>query len=156
MACAYFNAHSAAASSGISMYDHSQALVVPKALTICRGELQQHTLNHGSDPRAARRPRVSRPRTAPRAMQACRACASSKTKCDNERLCRRCRRRGTSCIRPTDHATALYERDDDREEAAADDGHGAPRTECPMVNHAGDAGGGAVNAVLSPQRLEQR
>ena len=41
----------------------------------------------------------ARPRAGPRAMQACQSCAASKTKCDNDRHCRRCRKKNVPCIR---------------------------------------------------------
>ena len=45
------------------------------------------------------RQRAYRSRTGPRAMQACQSCAASKTKCDNDRHCRRCVKRKIPCIR---------------------------------------------------------
>ncbi|KAJ9271361.1 hypothetical protein DTO212C5_2711 [Paecilomyces variotii] len=39
-------------------------------------------------------------RSAPRASQACDACAMAKARCDNEKTCRRCQRRGQTCVRP--------------------------------------------------------
>ncbi|KAI1498590.1 hypothetical protein F5X99DRAFT_420471 [Biscogniauxia marginata] len=64
-------------------------------------ELEGHMLAHGLDHQTSsnKRTRVSRPRSTPRAMQACQACALSKTKCDNDRQCKRCRRRKRVCIR---------------------------------------------------------
>ena len=54
------------------------------------------------------RRRFLRMRSAPRASQACLACATSKTRCDNDLTCGRCRRRNIRCIRgvrlPTDLA----------------------------------------------------
>lgn len=43
--------------------------------------------------------RPYRTRNAPRASQACRACAAAKAKCDNDRHCKRCRKRGIRCER---------------------------------------------------------
>ncbi|RGP64191.1 cytochrome p450 [Fusarium sporotrichioides] len=37
----------------------------------------------------------------PRASQACRSCASSKVRCDDLDICRRCLKRGVPCVRPT-------------------------------------------------------
>ncbi|VUC32966.1 unnamed protein product [Clonostachys rosea] len=66
------------------------------------GDLERHVSDHEEGTRPAKRSRVTQQRSAPRAIQACRACAASKTKCDNERQCKRCRRRGTSCVRPVE------------------------------------------------------
>ncbi|KAI5920397.1 hypothetical protein F4810DRAFT_702972 [Camillea tinctor] len=64
-------------------------------------ELEEHMLAHGLDHQTPphKKTRVSRPRSTPRAMQACQACALSKTKCDNDRQCKRCRKRKRVCIR---------------------------------------------------------
>ncbi|KAK7585719.1 hypothetical protein V3481_012005 [Fusarium oxysporum f. sp. vasinfectum] len=52
-------------------------------------------------------------RRPPRASQACRSCAASKVRCDDFEICRRCIKRGVSCIRPSqvgqDYHTALAE-----------------------------------------------
>ena len=34
-------------------------------------------------------------------MQACQSCAASKSRCDNDRQCNRCRSRGKACVRST-------------------------------------------------------
>ncbi|KAI1633842.1 hypothetical protein F4809DRAFT_566635 [Biscogniauxia mediterranea] len=64
-------------------------------------ELEEHMMVHGPDHQTPphKKTRVSRPRSTPRAMQACQACALSKTKCDNDRQCKRCRKRKKVCIR---------------------------------------------------------
>lgn len=48
---------------------------------------------------SVKRQQLGRLRSAPRASQACQACASSKTRCDNEPTCRRCQRKNILCIR---------------------------------------------------------
>ncbi|KAI0593162.1 hypothetical protein F4775DRAFT_579213 [Biscogniauxia sp. FL1348] len=64
-------------------------------------ELEEHMMAHGPDHQTPphKKTRVSRPRSTPRAMQACQACALSKTKCDNDRQCKRCRKRKKVCVR---------------------------------------------------------
>lgn len=52
-----------------------------------------------SKQRSLQRPSRVR-RRAPRASQACEGCAIAKVRCDNNKICLRCRRRQVPCIRP--------------------------------------------------------
>ncbi|RKL27785.1 hypothetical protein BFJ72_g12913 [Fusarium proliferatum] len=62
--------------------------------------LKRHVLGHnGSDSGAKRYKRMSN--AAPRVAQACKACAGSKLKCDEDPSCRRCVAKGITCERDT-------------------------------------------------------
>ncbi|OJJ47367.1 hypothetical protein ASPZODRAFT_96356 [Penicilliopsis zonata CBS 506.65] len=54
--------------------------------------LRRHSALHGSQPQ---KPRAS---PAVRTSQACSACADAHLRCDDEKPCKRCRRRGLSCV----------------------------------------------------------
>ncbi|KAI5917498.1 hypothetical protein F4810DRAFT_696169 [Camillea tinctor] len=89
----------------------AKLLTLPYQCSICGSKfglpdaLVQHMDLHGVERVYTKRQRICRRRSMPRAMQACRSCAASKTKCDNDRQCRRCRMKNISCIRPIDIET---------------------------------------------------
>ncbi|EEU33956.1 uncharacterized protein NECHADRAFT_88030 [Fusarium vanettenii 77-13-4] len=64
-----------------------------------RSGSKRYTRPWSSDDEA--RQKVRRPASQPpRASQACRSCAASKVRCDDLLTCRRCRKKGVSCVRP--------------------------------------------------------
>lgn len=63
---------------------------------------EKHLSEHIEVQRPAKRQQITRRRPLPRASQACQACAISKTRCDNEEHCKRCRKRKIPCVRTFD------------------------------------------------------
>ncbi|KAL2404119.1 hypothetical protein ABEF95_001445 [Exophiala dermatitidis] len=61
--------------------------------------LENHVRKHPRETPPSKRQRIGSARSAPRASQACHACAVAKTKCDNGVRCKRCIRRDIPCIR---------------------------------------------------------
>ncbi|KAI9732762.1 MAG: hypothetical protein M1834_003700 [Cirrosporium novae-zelandiae] len=61
--------------------------------------VKRHAAGHDSEPGQPKRQRRSYPPGQPgRVTQACKACATAKLKCEEEKPCRRCRQRNISCL----------------------------------------------------------
>lgn len=66
--------------------------------TFARADLKKrHEANHGNDPSKKRRRTTSSP-TAGRVTHACKACAVARVKCQEDKPCQRCARRGLECV----------------------------------------------------------
>lgn len=91
--------------------------------------MRRHASNHTKRRITEQEPR--RRRTAPRASQACEACALDKARCDNHICCQRCQKKDIPCIRPSysDSSPVVQ---------------GRPRTEQPSVQ----SGSGLVDNGL--------
>lgn len=66
--------------------------------TFARADLKKrHEANHENDPTKKRRRTTSSP-TAGRVTHACKACAAARVKCQEDKPCQRCARRGLECV----------------------------------------------------------
>ncbi|OQV03389.1 hypothetical protein CLAIMM_08438 [Cladophialophora immunda] len=74
-----------------------------------RVSLGRHAAVHTLPTPPAKRQQIRSVRSYPRASQACHACATAKTKCDNGVRCKRCTRKNIPCVRrhPITEASAL-------------------------------------------------
>ncbi|VZH94272.1 unnamed protein product [Fusarium fujikuroi] len=83
-----------------SLCNHTTKSAITNLIASIRDILKRHVLGHnGSESGAKRYKRMSN--AAPRVAQACKACAGSKLKCDEDPSCRRCVAKGITCERDT-------------------------------------------------------
>ncbi|QGI92185.1 hypothetical protein CEK26_005254 [Fusarium fujikuroi] len=83
-----------------SLCNHTTESAITNLIASIRDILKRHVLGHnGSESGAKRYKRMSN--AAPRVAQACKACAGSKLKCDEDPSCRRCVAKGITCERDT-------------------------------------------------------
>ncbi|EAA63359.1 hypothetical protein AN3391.2 [Aspergillus nidulans FGSC A4] len=115
--------------------------------------LRRHSALHsspGNKQALRRRHHGGKPHIAPRASQACSACADDHLKCDEDKPCARCRRRNIECVAPpksTQNCAQLLPPNAD-EQAARGASNCVSESERPV--EAGEEGAGETHSLVTP------
>ncbi|KAL3435978.1 hypothetical protein BDV09DRAFT_203680 [Aspergillus tetrazonus] len=115
--------------------------------------LRRHSALHsspGNKQALRRRHHGGKPHIAPRASQACSACADDHLKCDEDKPCARCRRRNIECVAPpksTQNCAQLLPPSAD-EQTARKTSNCVPESE--RTDEAGAEGAGEIHSLVTP------
>ncbi|KAL4770127.1 hypothetical protein BDW60DRAFT_209313 [Aspergillus nidulans var. acristatus] len=140
-------------SQSYARIDHLRRHVISPPSVYRVDLLRRHSALHsspGSKQALRRRHHGGKPHLAPRASQACSACADDHLKCDEDKPCARCRRRNIECVAPpksTQNRAQLLPPSSD-EQTARKTSDCVPESECP--DEAGAGGTGEIHSLVTP------